>query len=333
MQQQCLYLKSYGIICLYIRVYGGTMEIRILEKNDLPLASRLVWNVFCEFVGSGYSDEGIETFKKFIQPEELEKSIDSGRFFILGSFEEGVLAGVLAMRDNNHVSLFFVDKAFQCKGIGRKLFDEAVRICLQKDSGLNEISVNSSPFAFNIYVKLGFHKEGEETIQNGIAYILMKMGIQKNNKKKVSSEEVRHIRKNELNDLLLLYKDLNEDDPELKMDEALANLWEEILNDPSQHYLVVDADGVLVASCVLVIVKNLTRGARPYGLIENVVTHRGYRKKGYGTRLIKEAIKMAREKGCYKVMLMSGRGEDTLKFYEQIGFERGKKTGFIIRFD
>jgi len=145
--------------------------------------------------------------------------------------------------------------------------------------------------------------------------------------------KVRHIKKNELKDLLLLYKDLNEDDPELKMDESLEKLWDELLKDPSQHYLVVDVGGVLVASCVLVVLKNLTRGARPYGIIENVVTHKDYRRKGYGTMLIKKAIDIAKEENCYKVMLMSGRGEDTLRFYEKAGFERGKKTGFIIRFD
>lgn len=58
------------------------MDIRVLGKSDLPLASSLVWNVFSEFVAPGYSEEGIKTFRNFIQPEELEKSILSGRFFI-----------------------------------------------------------------------------------------------------------------------------------------------------------------------------------------------------------------------------------------------------------
>ena len=109
-------------------------------------------------------------------------------------------------------------------------------------------------------------------------------------------------------------------------------MWKDILDDPSQHYLVAEADGRLVSSCVIVIINNLTRGARPYALIENMVTHEGYRNKRYGTRLLKKALEIARDKGCYKVMLMSGRGEDTLEFYEKAGFERGKKTGFIVRF-
>ncbi len=130
----------------------------------------------------------------------------------------------------------------------------------------------------------------------------------------------RYIRRKELND------------QELDVNERLTALWEDILNDPSQHYLVTEADRRLVSSCVLVTINNLTRGAKPYGLIENVVTHEEYRNKGHGTRLLKKALEIANEKGCYKVMLMSGRGEDTLKFYEKVGFERGKKTGFIIRF-
>ncbi|HEY9061547.1 MAG TPA: GNAT family N-acetyltransferase [Pseudobacteroides sp.] len=309
------------------------MEIRVIDRADLPMVISLVWSVFSEFVAPGYEEEGIETFKKFIKPEELEKFIGSGRFFILGGFVKGKLAGILAMRDNNHVSMFFVEKEFHSKGIGRKLLHEALRICIAKDPELNEVTVNSSPYAVDIYHKLGFENEGEETVNNGINYIPMRMKIQKKGKINNFSEEVRYATKDELQDLLILYKHLNKDDTELDVDGPLTKLWEEILADPSQNYLVLDAGGVLAAACVLVVIKNLTRGARPYGLIENVVTHEGYRRKGYGTKLIKKAIDIAREKGCYKVMLMSGRDEETLKFYDQLGFERGKKIGFIIKFE
>ena len=148
------------------------------------------------------------------------------------------------------------------------------------------------------------------------------------------NEVVRHIQKHEMKELLSLYKYLNEDDPELGDNRQMYELWEDILNDPGQHYLVTEVDGKLVSSCVLVIIKNLTRGARPYAIIENVVTHENYRNKGYGTRLLKEAQEIAKENGCYKVMLLTGsKKEETLNFYEKAGFSRGLKTGFIIRFD
>jgi len=148
-----------------------------------------------------------------------------------------------------------------------------------------------------------------------------------------ANASIRHIRENELYELLELYKYLNEDDPVLERNESLENLWKSIIDDPKQNYIVVEVDGKIVASCVLVIIKNLTRGARPYGLIENVVTHQEYRKKGYGTRLLQKAVEIAKESDCYKVMLMTSRGEDTIRFYEKAGFEHGKKTGFIMRFD
>ncbi|NLK73520.1 MAG: GNAT family N-acetyltransferase [Clostridiales bacterium] len=145
-------------------------------------------------------------------------------------------------------------------------------------------------------------------------------------------ENIRYIRKDELKDLFELYKHMNTDDPEIEENSELCALWERILNDPNQHYIVTEVDGRIVSSLVLVIIENLTRGARPYGLIENVVTHEAYRKRGYGTQLLKKALEIAQNRGCYKVMLMSGRGEDVLKFYDKAGFERGKKTGFIVRF-
>ena len=93
---------------------------------------------------------------------------------------------------------------------------------------------------------------------------------------------VRHINKEEIQKLLELYKHLHADDPELILDN-ISLLWEQICSDKNIHYIVAERDGQLVASCVIIIIPNLTRNARPYGLIEHVVTHNDFRRKGYGT--------------------------------------------------
>ena len=145
-------------------------------------------------------------------------------------------------------------------------------------------------------------------------------------------KKVRRIKYEELESLLSLYEYLIPDDPKLKIDTALKEHWNEILSDSSYFYFVIEKDDMLVCSCNLTIIKNLTRSARPYGIIENVVTHPDYRNKGYGTAVLKKAIETAQENNCYKVVLTTSRkDENTLRFYENAGFNMGEKTAFIVR--
>jgi GNAT superfamily N-acetyltransferase len=145
-------------------------------------------------------------------------------------------------------------------------------------------------------------------------------------------KKVRPIKYDELENLLALYEYLIPDDPELKVDNELEKHWNEILSDPSYFYLVIEEDKMLVSSCNLTIIKNLTRSARPYGIIENVVTHPDYRNKGYGSAVLRKSVEIAKENNCYKVILTTSRkDESTLRFYENAGFDKGEKTAFIVR--
>jgi len=142
--------------------------------------------------------------------------------------------------------------------------------------------------------------------------------------------QIRNAHPNELEALLNLYRHLHSTDAPFPEVSALRRVWKEILSDPKVHCLVADLNAELVASCVLVVVPNLTRGARPYGLIENVVTHVAHRRKGIATQLLRHALQVAWDKNCYKVMLLTGsKREEIHHFYEQAGFVKGDKTGFV----
>lgn len=141
---------------------------------------------------------------------------------------------------------------------------------------------------------------------------------------------IRLITRDELPQLLSLYQHLNPVDAPLPDEDILYSMWNEILGDPRLFYIVADIAGKLVSTCNLAIIPNLTRGARPYGIIENVVTHTHYRKQGLGTQVLSYALNIAWQQKCYKVMLLtSSNREETVRFYEQAGFKRGVKTGFI----
>jgi len=140
----------------------------------------------------------------------------------------------------------------------------------------------------------------------------------------------RLAREDELDELLELYRMLNPDDPPLGPDDV-ADLWAEIVADDSLDIVVVAHDGRPVATCVLSVTKNLTRGARPWAVVENVVTHEDYRGQGFGRQCVEYAVERARERDCYKVMLLTGSDQQWKHdFYESAGFDAEEKTGFTM---
>ena len=140
---------------------------------------------------------------------------------------------------------------------------------------------------------------------------------------------VREIQYDELKELLELYLSLHEDSiPE--QSETLEKVWNEILNDKNHHLLVNIIDGKIVASCVCVIIPNLTRSIRPYAFVENVVTLEKYRGNEYATECLNYAKKIAVANNCYKIMLLTGsKDEKTLSFYRNAGYNSSDKTAFI----
>jgi ribosomal protein S18 acetylase RimI-like enzyme len=143
---------------------------------------------------------------------------------------------------------------------------------------------------------------------------------------------IRLIKKEELRNLLNLYKYFNNGDPELEDCKALQDLWQEIFTNPNLYYIVAEKNGLLVSTCTISIIKNLTRGMCAYGLIENVVTHSEYRNLGLGKKVLNKAVDIAKENHCYKVMLLtSSKKKETLNFYKSAGFRDDVKTGFIIK--
>ena len=143
-----------------------------------------------------------------------------------------------------------------------------------------------------------------------------------------TNEAVRHAVEGDLEQLLELYRHLHPSEKPPTFDALLQDLWGEMLADRNMHVLVAEKDRKLIATCTLVVVRNLTRGARPYGLIENLVAHTEYRHKGYGKLVMKEALEIAWQQNCYKAMLLTGN-EGAVQFYERCGFASGVKTGLV----
>ena len=136
---------------------------------------------------------------------------------------------------------------------------------------------------------------------------------------------MRLTQRQDLPDLLQLYTYLG-DNPIAALDDKLMRLWQTLLNDPQTAIIVAESQGHIVST----IIRNLTHDQRPYGIIENVVTDPRYRRQGLGRRVLEEAVRIACENHCYKVLLTTGsKRESTLRFYREAGFNDQDKTAFV----
>lgn len=140
---------------------------------------------------------------------------------------------------------------------------------------------------------------------------------------------IREINSDDLSGLLKLYKHLH-DNPFPELDSRVMGVWETILSDKNHHIIVADEDGMIVSTCVCVIIPNLTRGQRPYALVENVVTHPDFRGKGLATACLDFAKDIAVRENCTRLMLMTGsKDKSTLDFYEKAGYDPNNKKAFV----
>ena len=142
---------------------------------------------------------------------------------------------------------------------------------------------------------------------------------------------IRSAAEHDLPEVLDLYRHLHPHDPQLET-AAAERVWSTLLASGFMTVIVAQAAERLVSSCTLAIVPNLSRGGRSYGVIENVVTHADYRRRGLGRQVLTHALEVAWQADCYKVLLATGsKRETTLGFYEGAGFHRGGKTYFEVR--
>src|SRR5581483_12440061 len=119
---------------------------------------------------------------------------------------------------------------------------------------------------------------------------------------------------------------------DLLPESVMKRVWSQMLLHPGLICLVASEGELLVSSCCLIVIPNLTRGGRPYALIENVVTHSDYRRRGIGQTVVTKALELAWEADCYKVMLLTGSArQEVHSFYERCGFISGDKRGFVAR--
>ena len=148
--------------------------------------------------------------------------------------------------------------------------------------------------------------------------------------KGLDMNEKPHIRLAEERDIpsiLELYRELTITTSEVERSRSpsLADyrkVFTEIHSDPRQELLVVEDQGEVVGTIVLLVVPNLSHNATPWTLLENLIVTEKHRGRGLGKMLLEHAVGRAKQSGCHMVELCSDlRRKEAHSLYRSMGFE------------
>lgn len=102
------------------------MDYAKFKMGQEKLVSELVWEVFQKYEAPDYPEEGVKTFRAFIEPDNIKDMICNNGFQIYCCFDNKKLVGVMAFRDKSHISLLFVHEDYHRQGIAKTLLNNAL---------------------------------------------------------------------------------------------------------------------------------------------------------------------------------------------------------------
>ena len=142
---------------------------------------------------------------------------------------------------------------------------------------------------------------------------------------------IRPALEEDLPQVLEIYQGLTEDpDDKISLTEAERKL-EKLKTYPDYNLYVAENENRILGTFALLIMDNLAHRGEPSSIVEDVVIRKDWQGRGIGKKMMKYAMDLSRQKGCYKMVLSSHiRREQAHRFYESLGF---KKHGYSFVVD
>jgi GNAT superfamily N-acetyltransferase len=147
------------------------MEFRVGSPADAEAIAGLIASFQSELTDDP-SGTGAEHYLTSVSVQAEREYLASARYRYLLAFSSSELAGFIAIRDGSHLFHLFVGRAHQRQGLGRLLWQQALReLCTPNSEGV--FTVNSSLSAVPVYRAFGFVPSGSTKSVDGISFLPM----------------------------------------------------------------------------------------------------------------------------------------------------------------
>lgn len=141
----------------------------------------------------------------------------------------------------------------------------------------------------------------------------------------------REAGREDLPQVLGLYAQPGLDDGNVLSLERAERIFERMARYPDYSVYVALCDGRIVGTFALLVMDNLAHLGASSAIIEDVAVEPDWQGRGVGKAMMRHALELCRDKGCYKAVLSADLvRERAHAFYESLGFTR---HGYSFRID
>jgi Acetyltransferases len=127
-------------------------------------------------------------------------------------------------------------------------------------------------------------------------------------------------------ELALLYKQFWNEDSCI---ELMCSQFKKLCKCDTHILLSAVENGKLIGSVMGVICEELYGSCKPFMVLENMIVDSQFRNKGVGKALVSELEKIAVQKNCTQIILITDTQRiDARKFYESVGYNPNTHKGY-----
>ncbi len=149
----------------------GNVSVKMAEARDWDAAIGVAWLTFQQVSAQISDEEGARKFREGLTSTQLYIEFLQGRYPLFCAYQGKKVVGMLTIRDMAHISLFFVKKEFQGRGIGKELLKACRMYC--RENGISDLTVNAAPTGMTFYLANGFKASSGERFEGGLRFTPM----------------------------------------------------------------------------------------------------------------------------------------------------------------
>lgn len=147
------------------------MHIRKIENKDTQAVSEICMNSFLNSIAATLADEGVATFTKIAAGDSFINRMKEDNLILVAE-TNGVIKGIIELKEGRHIAMLFVDPAHQRQGIGRALL-----LSVLAHARCNSVTVSASLSSITAYKNFGFRCKGEIAAYCGLVYQPMEIEV------------------------------------------------------------------------------------------------------------------------------------------------------------